>query len=228
MRIRDLLQLGRALEERLTRALDAAHGHGVARGRAVGELLLELRPAARVLGAVLHAGRPGAIELGHGRHALALDALGEGLAILLEPGLLSRVAAAAAAAGRDGERQRLAGMADGELEAGRGAHRQADQVRLGKAQRRHHRSGVVGRARLRIGRDVVRHVRRRPAPRGVGDAAVAAREVADLRFPAQVMAAELVEEQDRIALARLLVIELNPVVGFDVRHRPFPPRPLPA
>src|SRR5262245_50529808 len=78
----DRLQLGGALEERLARALDAAHGHGVARRRALGELPLELRPAARVLVTVLHAGRTGAVELGHRRHALALDALDEGFALL--------------------------------------------------------------------------------------------------------------------------------------------------
>src|SRR5262249_25523772 len=33
---------------------------------------------------------------------------------------------------------------------------------------------------------------------------------------------ELVEEQDGIALARLLVVELHAVVGFDVRHRRSP------
>jgi hypothetical protein len=43
--------------------------------------------------------------------------LGERLAILLEPGLLRGIAAAAATARRDGERQRLAGIADGELDA---------------------------------------------------------------------------------------------------------------
>src|SRR5262249_10658077 len=54
--------------------------------------------------------------------------------------------------------------------------------------------------------------------RGIGDAAVAAREVAHLRFPVGVVGRKLVQEQDRRAAAGFLEIELHLVVGDGVRH----------
>src|SRR5262249_20831826 len=100
-----------ALEERLARTLHPAHGHGVAFRRALGELALELRPAARVLVAVGDARGAGAIELGHRRHAPLLDAAREGLAFFLETCLGRGIGGAAASAGGDDEGRRLAGMA---------------------------------------------------------------------------------------------------------------------
>src|SRR3972149_1555055 len=95
--------------------------------------------------------------------------------------------------------------------------------------------GGVARARsLRVGAHGFRDVGRRPAARGIGDAAVAAREIPDLRFPAQIVAAELVYEQDRIARSGLLMIEPYTLAGRDRGHRvaswfgAFGPRAPPA
>ena len=167
------------------RALHAAHGHGMALGRAVGELLLELGPAARVLVAVGDARRAGAVELGHGRHALRSMRWAKA-----SHSSLKRLPWR-----RDRWRRRRRpprSPATRALPGWRMANSSAAVAPIDRpqrwavvdAQRRHHVGGIVGGARLRIGGDVVRHVRRRPAARGVGDAAVAPREIADLRLPA--------------------------------------------
>ncbi len=85
-------------------------------------------------------------------------------------------------------------------------------------QRIEHAADVVARARLRVALDILGHVGGRIAARVVGDAAVAAREVAQLRLPAAVVAGELVHEHDRRAAAGLLVVELDAVVGGKLRH----------
>src|SRR6185437_7678492 len=106
-----LLQLLGALEERHTRSLHTAHGHGVAGRRAVGELLLELGPAARVLVTIGVARRGRTVELGHRRHSFLLDALSERLALFLEALLGLGICRAATSARGDHQRRRLAGMA---------------------------------------------------------------------------------------------------------------------
>jgi hypothetical protein len=63
-----------------------------------------------------------------------------------------------------------------------------------------------------------RHVRRRIAARVVGDAAIAPRKIAQLRFPAAVLAHELVHEQDRRSLAGLLVVQPDSVACGDMGH----------
>src|SRR5258708_27203939 len=70
-----------------------------------------------------------------------------------------------------------------------------------------HRDDVIPRMRLRIARAVFRHVGGRKAARVVGDAAEVAREEAQLRLPAAVIAGELVHEHERRAAAALLVIQ---------------------
>src|SRR5262249_43149512 len=152
-------------EERHAGALHAAHGHGVALGRAPGELPLELGPAARVLVAVGIARRAGAVELGHRRHSFLLDALREGLALRLEALLGLWIGAATPAARGDHQRRRLAGIAYGELEARRGAHRQAAKMRLGDAERLHEVGAIVSGPRLAVLGDVVGLIGRRPAAR---------------------------------------------------------------
>ena len=89
------------------------------------------------------------------------------------------------------------------------------------AERVEHAADVVARARLRVALEVLGHVGGRIAARVVGDAAVAAREVAHLRLPAAVVAGELVHEDDRRAAAGLLVVQLDAVVGVQRWHVAF-------
>src|SRR5262249_11175792 len=86
-RRRDGGKLALALKQRCTPTLHPDHGARVTRGRAFRKLALELGPAARVFVPVLDARGTDAVELGHGRHALTLDSLGERCALLLEPAL---------------------------------------------------------------------------------------------------------------------------------------------
>jgi len=66
--------------------------------------------------------------------------------------------------------------------------------------------------------EVARDVGRRIAARRVDDAAVAAAQRADLRLPAAVVARELVDEEDRRAVAGLLPVQADPVVGRRGAH----------
>src|SRR5258708_14972001 len=69
------------------------------------------------------------------------------------------------------------------------------------------RDDVVLRMRVGVARAVLRHVGGRKAARVEGDAAEAAREEAQLRLPAAVVAGELVHEHERRAAAALLEIQ---------------------
>src|SRR5580704_19325633 len=66
-----------------------------------------------------------------------------------------------------------------------------------------------------------RHIRGRITAGGIGDAAVAAREVSHLRLPIGVVGREFVQEDDRRSLARLLEIETDIVARCGVRHLSF-------
>lgn len=85
------------------------------------------------------------------------------------------------------------------------------------------REDVGHRYPLRIGLDVLRHVGRRIAAGGEGDAAVAPREEIHLRLPRQMVAAEFVDEHDRRPFAILLEIEADTVARGGVGHL-LPPR----
>jgi hypothetical protein len=129
--------------------------------------------------------------------------------------------AAAGGGCRQGVRQR--GMANAKFESGRSAHGQADEVCLFNSQGFEHGGGVVGRARLGVGLGPFGYIGGRPPARRVGYAAVAARKVTQLRFPAQMVAAELVHKQDRIACAHLFVVEAHSIVGRDPWHASIAP-----
>src|SRR5262245_5823228 len=86
------------------------------------------------------------------------------------------------------------------------------------AERVEHAANVVAGALLRVALDVLGNVRWRIAARIVGDAAVAAREMPELRLPAPVVPREFVDEDHRRAAARLFVIKLDAVVGRDGWH----------
>ena len=66
-----------------------------------------------------------------------------------------------------------------------------------------------------------RHVGRRVAARGIGDAAMAAREVAHLRFPVGVVGRELVQEDDRGSAPGLFEIEADIILGDGIGHFGF-------
>ena len=87
---------------------------------------------------------------------------------------------------------------------------------------RQHCSGIICGARLRIGGHVIAQIGGRPTASGIGDAAIAPAEMAKLRLPAQVMAAELVHEQDWVAFPGFLDIELDAIISADHRHRSHP------
>jgi hypothetical protein len=91
-------------------------------------------------------------------------------------------------------------------------------MRLVQAERVHHRADVVARPLLRIAPTVARHIGGRIAPRVIGDAAVMARELAELRLEGAAIAGEFMDEDDRDAGAGLLVIELDPVIAGEMRH----------
>ena len=63
-----------------------------------------------------------------------------------------------------------------------------------------------------------RHVGRRIAARGIGDAAVALAEFTQLRFPTAVIATEFMHEQDRRPLPHLLVMQPYFVGRDGERH----------
>ena len=66
-----------------------------------------------------------------------------------------------------------------------------------------------------------RNIRGRIAACAIGNAAVAAREVAELRLPTAKVARELMHEDDRITAAGFFVIELHIVVR-RIGHRSSP------
>ena len=109
-------------------------------------------------------------------------------------------------------------MVHGQVQGGEAAHGQADRVGAVDAQAVQHRDRVGDRAGLRIGLRLCGHLRRQVPARRVGDAPVGRGEVPDLRLPAPVVAGELVDEQQRLALAGFLGVQRHAVVGHDPRH----------
>ena len=79
------------------------------------------------------------------------------------------------------------------------AHAQAHDVGALDTEMVEDGDGVRHRAVLAVSIRVFRHVGRRIAAGVVGDAAVAPREMAELRLPAQAVARELVNEEHRMA-----------------------------
>ena len=128
----------------------------------------------------------------------------------------------AVAASGDDQRASALGIGEAEMDGGEAAHRQADDVGLVDLERVEHGADVVAGARLRVLRDVVRHVGGRIAARVVGDAAVAPAEMAKLRLPGAHVACKFVHEQDRRAGSDLVVIKLHAVVGGEMGHGQSP------
>src|SRR5579862_524086 len=215
-RHRELFHLVGQIPQRGAARLDAAHRVGGAAGRMLGELGEELGIAARVLVEVLHAGRPGAVGLGDFGHAVALDFRRGAAGFIAE--LLALVGLRAVAAAGDDQGGGAVGIGETEMQHGKAAHRDADDVRLRNVESVEHGADVVARPLLRILIPVLRHVGGRIAARVERDAAVAPREIAQLRLVAADVAGEFVDEDDRVAGAGFLVIEADAVVGGEVGH----------
>ena len=98
------------------------------------------------------------------------------------------------------------------MEGSEAAHRQANDMRPLDASRSDDGSDVVGGVVLGVGRTFLGNIRRWVAPCAVGHAPVPPGEEPDLRFPAPVVASELVDENDREARSGLLVVQPDTVV----------------
>src|SRR6266567_4380646 len=188
--------------------------------RMLGELISELPPAARVLVLELHARRPERIAHSSLRHADFLEAPRGGLGLGGE--LRPLVGRRPVAATSDYQRTSAIGIGEAEMQRRKTAHGQADHMRLVDLERIDDRLDVITCALLRVSFAVVRHVGGRIAAGIERDAAIAAAEIAHLRFPGPAVACEFVDEDDRDARSDLLVKELHAVVGGEMGHAGAP------
>ena len=118
-------------------------------------------------------------------------------------------------------RQRALRRVQADLQRRIGAHRQADEMRLGDLEMIEHGERVGVEMLVGVGFGRRRHIGRRIAARGIGDAAVAAREIAHLRLPIGVVGREFVQENDRRSAAGFLEIEPDIVAGDGIGHWRF-------
>src|SRR5439155_14013574 len=133
--------------------------------------------------------------------------------------LLALVRLGTIAATGDDKRTGAVGISEAEMQDGKPAHRDADDMRFREPQPVEHVTDIVARPFLRIARPVLGHVRGRIAARVEGDAAVAAREKAQLRLVTAAVAGEFMHEHNRVAGAGLLVIEADAVIAGHMGHR---------
>src|SRR5205823_13044056 len=123
-------------------------------------------------------GRAGTVGLADLGHALLLDLSRGARGLLLE--LLTLVGLRAIAAAGDDQRAGAIGIGEAEMQDGKPAHRNANDMRLRETQAVEHVADVVARPLLRIARPILRHIGGRVAARVEGDAAIAPREKAEL------------------------------------------------
>ena len=213
---RDARHLRLQVVERGPARLVAEHGVGGAERRVLGQVADVPVEPARVLRSQLQARRIVAVGGGELRHALLQQYLGVRARGALELLPLRRHRTVAAAG--DDEAQGARAVLHAEMQRGEAAHGKSHDVGAPDLQCVQHREDVVSRALLRVALHALGHVRGRVAARVVGDAAVAARKVGELRIPAAQVPGELVHEHDRRASARLLVVQFHAVVGGDVGH----------
>src|SRR6185295_3662722 len=180
------------------------------------ELVDELGKATRILVAQRQASRAMAIRRRDVHHAFFKHGFRQLTRLHLELFVLVRMRAVATAG--DDERKGAWRVSYAEMQRGEPAHRIADYVRPLDAECIEYGKNVVPRTLLGIALHIRRHIRRRIASGVVGDAAIAAREMAQLRFPRAPVAGELMHEHDRRAGATFLVMQLYAVVGGQKRH----------
>src|SRR5712691_5172562 len=122
------------------------------------------------------------------------------------------------AAAADRKRARPIRISEAEMQRGKSAHGQADDVSLADVEAIQHGANVVARAGLGVALDALRYVGGRKAAGVIGDAAIAAAEVTKLGFPRSAVACGFVHEHDRNAGPDLLIVELHSVVGGYMGH----------
>ena len=88
-------------------------------------------------------------------------------------------------------------MAQAEMQGGKAAHREPDDVGRAVAHGAHHVGQVLGRADLIVGADALRHIGGRIAARAVRRAMVMAGKETDLWVPAARVAGKFVHENKR-------------------------------
>jgi len=118
-----------------------------------------------------------------------------------------------------GHREAALGIANADMQRGRGAHGMSDDMRLVDAERVHQRDHVVAETVLAVAVGIFRNIRRQIAALAEGDAAMGAREMPHLRLPRTVVAGIFVHEDDRRTLAGLLMIQPHAIRCGDARHR---------
>src|ERR1700732_1256665 len=91
-------------------------------------------------------------------------------------------------------------------------------MRLVDFERIEHRADVIAGAVLRKALAVPGYIRRGISACIKGDTAVALTEIAQLQFIGSIVAGKFVNEDDRNPTADLFVIELDAVVGSQMRH----------
>ena len=109
-------------------------------------------------------------------------------------------------------------MREADMDGGEAAHAQAHDMGALDAEMVEDGDGVCHRVVLAVSVRVLRHVGRRIAAGVIGDAAVAPREMAELRLPAHVVAREFVDEEHRMARPGLFVIEPGSVRRRRIGH----------
>jgi hypothetical protein len=124
----------------------------------------------------------------------------------------------AGATGGSDQRAQPFRMEHRQHQPGIGAHGETNDVCACDLQSVEHGNGVGGGDVVAIGGRVVGNVGGRIAARRHDDTAVGPGKMRYLRRPAAVVAGELVEEQDRMAGAPLLDVELRAVLCSDMRH----------
>ena len=182
----------------------------------VGEGLLELHEAARVLGLEGLAHRSTGVRGRGSLHGLfpehARDVRAHGRALVP----LVRIGTPTAADG--GHRQTTPGMVDGHVQRRVGAHGMTHDVGPLQPETVEHRHHVVARDVLAVGFGLVGDVGRQVAAGVEGDAAVGAREVPHLRLEAPVVPGELVHEHEGDAPSRFLIVQTGAVGRGDGRQ----------
>src|SRR5581483_6190836 len=110
-------------------------------------------------------------------------------------------------------------MTDAEMQRGETAHREPDNMRLRRSDMFEYCKNVVGRARLRIGGNVGRHIRRRKAAGVEGDGTVALAEMPHLRLVTAKITRKFMNEDHRMPRSGFLEIKPYTVVGCRICHR---------
>src|SRR6516225_8450850 len=109
-------------------------------------------------------------------------------------------------------------MPQAEIQGRKTAHRETNDVRAPLTNVIENGQNVIGGTDLRIGRDLLWHLRGREAARIECNAPVAFTEMAHLRLEATAVAGKFMDEDEGMAGSGFLEIEAHTVVRGRVRH----------